>query len=103
MTTNILSVPFRKTRAVALGEGLQDFISNVLNQNPKQFQDDLVAIDKIRADIVQLDVHTSSLERLLKYHALLLALSSKLPVDVSGHTVPADGLGWDRFHVVSKS
>jgi len=83
MATNILSVPFRRTRSVPLGDGLKEFISTALDQHPEQFRDDFAAIDKLRADIAILDVHTSSLERLLRYHAHLLALSTKLPVDVS--------------------
>ena len=83
MATNILSVPFRRTRSVSLGDGLKEFISTALDQHPEQFRDDFAAIDKLRADIAILDVHTSSLERLLRYHAHLLALSTKLPVDVS--------------------
>ena len=67
---------------MALGEGLKQFISTTLDQHPEQFRDDLDNLDKLRADIVVLDVHASSLERLLQYHAQLLALSTKLPVDV---------------------
>jgi programmed cell death 6-interacting protein len=82
MATNILSVPFKRTRAVPLVERLAAFISSALGQHPEQFKDDLASLDKLRADIVVLDVHTSSLERLVAYHAQLLALSAKLPVDV---------------------
>ena len=82
MATNILSVPFRRTRSVALGDGLEEFISTSLDQHPEQFREDLTALEKLRADIVILDVHQTSLERLTAYHAQLLALADKLPVDV---------------------
>jgi hypothetical protein len=82
MATNILAVPFRRTRAVALGEGLKEFIQTTLDQHPEQFRDDSAAIDKLRADSTVLDVHPNSLDRLLQYHGQLVALSSKLPVDV---------------------
>jgi hypothetical protein len=82
MATNILSVPFKRTRAVPLLERLTSFISSALDQHPEQFKDDLAALDKLRADIVVMDVHTGTLERLIAYHAQLLALAAKLPVDV---------------------
>jgi programmed cell death 6-interacting protein len=82
MATNILSIPFRRTRPVPLIETLKSFISTALDQHPEQFKDDLLALDRLRADIITLDIHPSSLERLLKYHGQLVALSSKLPIDV---------------------
>ena len=83
MATNILSVPLKRTRAAPLAERLAGFISSALDQHPEQFKDDLAVLDKLRSDIVATDVHPSSLERLVAYHAQLLALSAKLPVDVS--------------------
>jgi programmed cell death 6-interacting protein len=82
MATNILSIPFRKTKQLAIAELLKTFISSTLDQHPEQFKDDLSAFDKLRGDIVTLDVHPSCLERLTRYHAQLLTLSSKLPLDV---------------------
>ena len=83
MATNILSIPFRRTKPVPLIETLKSFISTTLDQHPEQFKDGLLALDRLRADIITLDIHPSSLERLLKYHGQLIALSSKLPIDVS--------------------
>jgi len=83
MATNILSVPLKRTRPVPLVELLSSFISSALDQHPEQFKDDIAALDKLRGDIVAMDVHPSTLERLVAYHAQLLALSAKLPVDVS--------------------
>lgn len=83
MATNILSVPLKRTRPVPLVELLSSFISSALDQHPEQFKDDLAALDKLRCDIIAMDVHPSTLGRLVAYHAQLLALSAKLPVDVS--------------------
>ena len=83
MASNILAVPFKRTKNISLVDGLKDIISNSLGQSAEQFQDELVTLDKLRADIVTLDVHPSSLERLIKYHRELLSISSKLPVDVN--------------------
>jgi programmed cell death 6-interacting protein len=82
MATNILSIPFRKTKQLPIAELLKTFISSTLDQHPEQFKEDLITLDKLRTDIVTLDVHPSSLERLIKYHGHLLTLSNKLPVDV---------------------
>jgi hypothetical protein len=82
MATNILSIPFRRTKPVPLAENVKSFISTTLDQHPEQFKDDLLTLDRLRADIITIDIHSSSLERLLRYHGQLLALSTKLPLDV---------------------
>jgi len=82
MNTNILSVPFKRTKPVRLADLLKSFISNALDQHPEQFKEDLSALDKLRAEIVTLDVHPNTLDRLLQYHQQLVALSGKLPLDV---------------------
>ena len=102
MTNNILSIPFRRTKPVPFAEKLTEFISSTLDQHPEQFRDDLAALNKLRADIVTLDVHSSSLERLIRYHAQLLALSTKLPVDVHLHSSQLI-TGRYRVHLVPKS
>jgi hypothetical protein len=88
MATNILSIPFRKTKQLPVAELLKTFISTTLDQHPEQFKDDLATLDKLRADIVTLDVHPGSLERLLRYHGHLLTLSNNLPVDVPPSVSP---------------
>ena len=82
MATNILSVPFRRTKPVPLAESLSEFISTSLSQHPEQFKEDLAALNQLRCDIQSLDVHPSSLERLVQYNGQLLSLSTKLPIDV---------------------
>lgn len=103
MATNILSVPFKRTRAVPLLERLTLFISSALDQHPEQFKDDLAALDRLRADIVVMDVHTGTLERLIAYHAQLLALAAKLPVDVLLQMCWWLMAGWRGLCVVSQS
>ena len=101
MATNILSVPFRRTKPIPFAEKLSEFISSALDQHPEQFRDDLATLNKLRADIVTLDIHPSSLERLVRYHAQLIALSTKLPVDVHTHCFKLK-TGRHRVHLVSQ-
>jgi len=104
MATNILSVPFKRTRAVPLLEKLTAFISTALDQHPEQFKDDLAALDRLRADVVVMDVHSGCLERLVAYHAQLLALAAKLPVDVCPLKMGAWLMaGWGGLRLVSQS
>src|SRR5579859_6762548 len=49
MATNILSIPFRRTKPAPLIETLRSFISTTLDQHPEQFRDDLLALDRLRA------------------------------------------------------
>jgi programmed cell death 6-interacting protein len=102
MSTNILSVPFRRTKPIPLPEKLSEFISSALDQHPEQFRDDIAELAKLRAEIVLIDIHPSSLERLVHYHAQLLAVSTKLPVDVQTYCFKLK-TGRYRFHLVSQS
>lgn len=101
MATNILSVPFRRTRPIPLSQKLKEFISTTLDQHPEQFKDDLETLDQLRADIVTLDVHPGSLERLVVYHSHLLALSTKVPIDVQTFLDEWLIQDWYRIFLVS--
>lgn len=102
MSTNILSVPFRRTIPIPFGEKLSEFISSTLDQHPEQFRVDIAELTKLRAETVALDIHPSSVERLVRYHAQLLALSTKLPVDVYSNYFELK-TGRYRVHLVSQS
>jgi programmed cell death 6-interacting protein len=82
MSTNILAIPLKRTISTSLSEPLKEFISTFLGQNSEQFHDDLVKLDKLRADIVHVDVHPESLERLVLYYTQLQTIREKLPNDV---------------------
>jgi programmed cell death 6-interacting protein len=81
-TSNIVYVPLRGTVQTALGAGLTAFVSSALGQHPEQFREGLAALEHLRAEIVGIGVHVASLQALIRYHAELVALDRKLPIDV---------------------
>ncbi|KAG0254085.1 pH-response regulator protein palA/rim20 [Actinomortierella ambigua] len=78
---NILHVDFKKTDNVAMTKSLSDYISASYAEHPDAYQDDFRVLDELRADIVNLEPHQNALNRLLKYHAQLVFMSSKFPID----------------------
>ncbi|KAF9973737.1 pH-response regulator protein palA/rim20 [Actinomortierella ambigua] len=79
--SNILHVDFKKTDNVAMTKSLSDYISTSYAEHPDAYQDDFRVLDELRADIVNLEPHQNALNRLLKYHAQLVFMSSKFPID----------------------
>ncbi|KAF9336229.1 pH-response regulator protein palA/rim20 [Podila minutissima] len=79
--SNILAVEFKKTEQLSMTKSLSDYISTSYAEHPDTYQDDFRVLDELRADIVNLEPHQNALNRLLKYHAQLVFIGSKFPID----------------------
>ncbi|KAF9581619.1 pH-response regulator protein palA/rim20 [Lunasporangiospora selenospora] len=79
--SNILAIDFKRTEAVSMTRSLSEYISTSYAEHPDIYQDDFRVLDELRADIVNLEPHQNALNRLLKYHAQLVFISSKFPID----------------------
>ena len=81
---NILLIPFRHTRNVSLSDAITQYISSEYDQRPDMFADDLIIIDRLRAEAINVqEPHVSGISRLVTYAAQLKWLCGKFPVDVS--------------------
>ncbi|KAG0342357.1 pH-response regulator protein palA/rim20 [Podila horticola] len=79
--SNILAVEFKKTEQLSMTKSLSEYISTSYAEHPDTYQDDFRVLDELRADIVSLEPHQNALNRLLKYHAQLVFIGSKFPID----------------------
>ncbi|GJJ71973.1 programmed cell death 6-interacting protein [Entomortierella parvispora] len=79
--SNILAIDFKRTEPLSMTKSLSDYISTSYAEHPDTYQDDFRVLDELRADIVNLEPHQNALNRLLKYHAQLVFISSKFPID----------------------
>ncbi|KAF9569935.1 pH-response regulator protein palA/rim20 [Mortierella alpina] len=80
-TSNILAIDFKRTEPLSMTKSLSEYISTSYAEHPDTYQDDFRVLDELRADIVNLEPHQNALNRLLKYHAQLVFISSKFPID----------------------
>ncbi|KAK3837389.1 MAG: BRO1-like domain-containing protein [Linnemannia gamsii] len=79
--SNLLAIDFKRTEPLSMTKSLSDYISTSYAEHPDTYQDDFRVLDELRADIVNLEPHQNALNRLLKYHAQLVFISSKFPID----------------------
>ncbi|CAO3564907.1 unnamed protein product [Mortierella alpina] len=79
--SNILAIDFKRTEPLSMTKSLSEYISTSYAEHPDTYQDDFRVLDELRADIVNLEPHQNALNRLLKYHAQLVFISSKFPID----------------------
>ncbi|KAF9181542.1 pH-response regulator protein palA/rim20 [Haplosporangium sp. Z 767] len=79
--SNILAIDFKRTEPLSMTKSLSDYILTSYAEHPDTYQDDFRVLDELRADIVNLEPHQNALNRLLKYHAQLVFISSKFPID----------------------
>lgn len=83
-SSNLLSLPFRRSSYVSLSEAIINYVQERYNQHISAFSDDLEAIDRLRKDAVNsLEPHQSGVIKLQRYAAQLVFLCSKFPLDVS--------------------
>ena len=80
----MLSLPFRRSHPVSLSDALKQYISSKYDQHPDMFAEDLLVVDRLRADAVHVqEPHSSGVSRLVTYAAQLKWMGSKFPIDVS--------------------
>ncbi|KAI9206740.1 BRO1-like domain-containing protein [Polychytrium aggregatum] len=60
---------------------LSGYISSTFGEDPGTYATQLRSLENLREDAVNPDIHTSSVDRILQYHAQLWHLSKKFPMD----------------------
>ncbi|ODQ62879.1 hypothetical protein WICANDRAFT_25575 [Wickerhamomyces anomalus NRRL Y-366-8] len=82
MSSNLLFVPYRKTKRIEFSKELRDIISKEYYQTATVFEADLQEIDTLRNDTIDLEVSPQDLALLKRYYIHLSTLESKFPRDV---------------------
>lgn len=78
MSSNLLFVPYRKTKRIEFSKELRDIISKEYYQTATVFEADLQEIDTLRNDTIDLEVSPQDLALLKRYVILFLILENKL-------------------------
>ncbi len=83
-SSNILSLPFRKTNSLSLSTAIKQYISSKYDQHPDMFKQDLEVIDALRRDAVHVrEPHVSGIKKICAYAGQLSWMGGKFPIDVS--------------------
>lgn len=97
--TNLLTVPFKKSYFVDVKGPTRRYLEEHTDAHPDAFKADLNEWQLLRGDTVDMTVHINTVDQLIgcalvpvvlchndrisdRYHAQLLAILNKLPVDV---------------------
>ncbi|EIE86675.1 hypothetical protein RO3G_11386 [Rhizopus delemar RA 99-880] len=80
--TNMLACNPKKTIRVSMTPYLKEYISNSYAEHPDLYTDDFRILDELRNDCIFMESNEKSLNRLIKYYAQLVFISSKFPIDV---------------------
>lgn len=78
MSSNLLFVPYRKTKRIEFSKELRDIISKEYYQTATVFEADLQEIDTLRNDTIDLEVSPQDLALLKRYVVLFSILENKL-------------------------
>lgn len=89
---NQLAVPLKKTGDIRIRQTVHDYINtHRIDTNANAFKWDIEQWEKLRTDATNEVVHVSRIEAMLKYHAQLVFILTKLPpnVGLDVHYAPA--------------
>ncbi|KAL1837052.1 hypothetical protein VTK73DRAFT_4833 [Phialemonium thermophilum] len=98
-TSNVLSLPFRKSTQISLSSTIRQYISKKYDQHPDMFRHDLEVIDALRRDAVNVrEAHPSGIKKLQAYAAQLVWIGGKFPDDIGAEFTwyPAMGYNTER-------
>ncbi|KAJ7066925.1 BRO1-like domain-containing protein [Mycena amicta] len=80
--SNLLTVPFKKSYALELKEPVRNYLLHHSAAHPDAFRDDITRWQSMRNHGIGATVHVERVNTALSYHAQLLSILSKLPVDI---------------------
>ncbi|KAJ7593046.1 BRO1-like domain-containing protein [Mycena floridula] len=82
MSNNLLSIPFKTTYQTNVKDPTRAWLQANGGAHPDAFRADLNRWQELRKEVVGGTVHISRVEAILKYHAQLTAILTKLPADI---------------------
>ncbi|KAK3988835.1 pH-response regulator protein palA/prr-1 [Cladorrhinum sp. PSN332] len=98
-TSNVLSLPFRKSTQLSLSTSIRQYISNKYDQHPDMFRHDLDVIDSLRREAINTrEPHASGIKKLQTYAGQLVWMSGKFPIDIGVDFTWYPALGYHTEH-----
>ncbi|KAK4462629.1 pH-response regulator protein palA/prr-1 [Cladorrhinum samala] len=98
-TSNVLSLPFRKSTQLSLSSSIRQYISKKYDQHPDMFRHDLEVIDSLRRDAINTrEPHISGVKRLQAYAGQLVWMAGKFPIDIGVDFTWYPALGYHTEH-----
>ncbi|EWZ89268.1 pH-response regulator protein palA/rim20 [Fusarium oxysporum] len=96
MSSNILSIPFRKSAQLSLASTIRQYINTKYDQHPDMFKHDLEVIDALRRDAVNVrEPHPSGIKKLQAYAGQLVWVGGKFPIDIGAEFSWYPALGYN--------
>lgn len=86
MPPNILAIPQKRTPSIStpLNTAIRNYIAhNYTDTHPDAFSSDIRDFARLRDQISRPDVHITSIEPILRYHAQLVFFSTKFPANIN--------------------
>ena len=77
--SHLLCIPFKKTLSIDLKQKLANVIDSTFFQTSSIFGDDLSAINRMREDLINIDVSESGLQKMKTYYICFSKLKEKFP------------------------
>jgi programmed cell death 6-interacting protein len=103
-SSNILSLPFRRSHPVSLADAIKRYISTKYDQHPDMFSSDLSTIDQLRNDAIHaVEPHSTGIKKLLAYATQLIWLGGKFPIDVGVEFPWYPAMGYDNSRALSQN
>ncbi|KAK3385804.1 BRO1-like domain-containing protein [Podospora didyma] len=98
-TSNILSLPFRKSTQISLSGSIKQYILHKYDQHPDMFRHDLDTIDSLRRDAINVhEAHPSGIKKLQIYAGQLVWMGGKFPIDIGAEFTWYPALGYHTEH-----
>ncbi|KIK63137.1 hypothetical protein GYMLUDRAFT_242199 [Collybiopsis luxurians FD-317 M1] len=79
---NLLAVPFKKTYNIDIATAARNYLSEHGDTHPDAVKFDIKQWHEMRQKIVTLEPHANRISDILSYHAQLVSILTKFPVDI---------------------
>ncbi|TRM59396.1 BRO1-like domain-containing protein [Schizophyllum amplum] len=80
--SNLVSIPFKKSYEANIKDAVRQYIQDHTSSHPDALRHDIAEWEKLRRVASGSSVHVDRIQGILRYHAQLLRIQSKLPADI---------------------
>ncbi|KAF8992832.1 ALIX V-shaped domain binding to HIV-domain-containing protein [Cyathus striatus] len=79
---NLLALPFKKTYPINIRDVARAYISERTDSHPDEFKQDIKQWQDLRKEATDEVVHINRIDAILRYHAQLISILAKLPIQL---------------------